>query len=70
MTWLNVTQIIIAVSIIVAILLQPRGMGLGSAFGGEGSLYYTRRGLEKTLFIITIFLIALFIGLALFSLRA
>jgi len=69
MEWLKITQVIVAVLIISAILLQPRGMGLGSAFGGEGSLYYTRRGMEKVLFIVTIVLIVLFVGLVLISLR-
>ncbi|MBI5421295.1 MAG: preprotein translocase subunit SecG [Parcubacteria group bacterium] len=69
MMWLKITQLVVAVMIIAAILLQPRGMGLGSAFGGEGSLYYTRRGLEKVLFIVTIVLIVLFVGLVLTSLR-
>lgn len=69
MEWLKITQVVVALFIIAAILLQPRGMGLGSAFGGEGSLYYTRRGMEKVLFIVTIVLIILFVGLVLTSLR-
>ncbi len=70
MLWLKITQIVVAISIIVAILLQPRGTGLGSAFGGEGALYYTRRGLEKTLFFVTIFLVILFVALVLYGLWA
>ncbi|MBI5153569.1 MAG: preprotein translocase subunit SecG [Parcubacteria group bacterium] len=69
MEWLKIAQVVVAVLIIAAILLQPRGMGLGSAFGGEGSLYYTRRGMEKVLFIVTIVLIVLFVGLVLLSLQ-
>lgn len=43
----NIVQIIIAVLLTVAILLQQRGTGLGGAFGGEGGVYYKKRGLEK-----------------------
>ena len=51
--------------LIVAILLQQKGGGLGAAFGGDGQVYRSRRGIEKSLFIATIILTALFIGVAL-----
>ena len=47
--------IIISIALIVAILLQSKGVGLGGIFGGEGgSMYKTRRGAEKYLFNATI----------------
>lgn len=53
--FLNLIQIVISVTLIVLILLQTKGSGLGSLFGGsESSVYTTRRGLERTLFNITI----------------
>lgn len=55
-----ITQIIIAVLLVGAVLLQQRGTGLGSAFGGEGQLYRSQRGVERMLFIATIFLSILF----------
>ena len=48
---------------IVAILMQNRGSGLGSAFGGEGNVYTTKRGAEKSIFTATIILVILFLGL-------
>lgn len=60
---LNYTQIIIAIFLIIFILLQQRGSGLGSAFGGESNIYLTKRGAEKTIFILTIILAILFLGL-------
>ena len=60
---LNYAQIIIAVLLIIFILLQQRGSGLGSAFGGEGNVYMTKRGAEKTIFILTIILAVLFLAL-------
>lgn len=64
---LNILQIIIAILLIAAILLQNRGSGLGTVFGGEGNIYRTKRGLEKSLFIFTIILSILFLGTALLS---
>lgn len=55
-----ITQLIIAALLIGAILLQQRGAGLGSAFGGEGQFYRTKRGAERILFIATIVLAVLF----------
>lgn len=61
----NIVQIIIAVLLTVAILVQQRGTGLGGAFGGggggEGGVYYKKRGLEKIIFTGTIVLAVLFI---------
>lgn len=48
-------QIASAIIIIILILLQQRGGGLGSVFGGESVVFQTRRGIEKTIFYLTIF---------------
>jgi len=58
-------QIVVSILLIVAILLQQKGGGLGSAFGGDSAVYRSRRGIEKTLFIATIALAVLFISGAL-----
>jgi preprotein translocase subunit SecG len=55
-TSLGVAQIIISIALIAAILLQSKGSGLGSVFGGDGSVFRTRRGAEKGLFQLTIIL--------------
>jgi protein translocase SecG subunit len=60
MNWLKILQIIIPILLIISILLQNRGTGLGSTFGGGGGVYLTKRGLEKKLFIATIVLAILF----------
>ncbi len=44
-----------------AILLQQRGASLGAGFGGSSELYTTRRGLDKNLFEVTIFLAVVFV---------
>ena len=55
-------QIIISVLLVGAILLQARGNGLSSVFGGESTFYHTRRGIEKIVFWATIVLAILFIA--------
>ncbi|NPV67902.1 MAG: preprotein translocase subunit SecG [Anaerolineae bacterium] len=64
-TALQIVQIIISVALIVLIILQAKGSGLGSLFGGEGgAITKTRRGLEKTLFQLTIGLAVAFLTIA------
>jgi len=58
---LQISQIIISILLISFILLQQRGAALGSAFGGTGSNYFKKRGLEKKIFWATIVLATLFI---------
>ncbi len=61
--YIHIALFILSAALIAAILLQSRGGGLGSLFGGEGlagGQYKTRRGLEKTLFQVTIGLSAAF----------
>ena len=66
---LQISSIVISVAMIILILLQVKGGALGSLLGGDagGGIARTRRGLEKTLFRITIFLCIAFLGIALFS---
>jgi preprotein translocase subunit SecG len=68
MNWLTVAQVILAVALIAVILLQQRGTGLGGAFGGEVTAYRSRRGLERTLFRMTILIAVLFVIFSLLNL--
>jgi preprotein translocase subunit SecG len=63
-TILTISQLVISVMLIAAVLLQQRGVGLSATFGGEGNIYRTKRGIEKILFIGTIVLSVLFFGVA------
>ena len=65
MSLLSIIQLISAILLVGAILLQQRGTGMGSAFGGSGASYRTLRGAERTLMIATIVLAVLFFGSAL-----
>lgn len=66
--YLLIAQIIVALLLMVFILFQQRGTALGSAFGGEGGFYATRRGIQKKIFWLTCVFGALFIILALLNL--
>lgn len=58
---LQIATIVSAVLMVIAILLQQRGASLGAGFGGSGELYTARRGLDKSLFEVTIFLAVIFV---------
>jgi protein translocase SecG subunit len=64
---LLIAQAILGIILATLILLQNRGSGLGSAFGGDFGGYYTKRGLEKFLSYATIFAAAAFFILAAFN---
>lgn len=67
-TYLNLALIITSIALIVSVVLQSKGAGLGGLTGSDmGSLATTRRGLEKTLFNITIALSVIFFLLAIAS---
>jgi len=67
-TYLNLAQIVIAIALIVVIMLQTKGAALGSVFGrSDSAVYKTRRGVEKTVFNVTIGLSIVFFVLAMFN---
>lgn len=70
MDLLLIAQMVIAISVGTAILLQARGTGLSSTFGGESTAYRSRRGLERTLFRLTIVLIIVFVIVSLVGARS
>jgi preprotein translocase subunit SecG len=66
--FLSLIQIIISAALIVLILLQTKGSALGSMFGGtDGGVYKTKRGVEKTLFNLTIALSLVFFIVAILN---
>jgi len=68
-TYLYIAQIIVAVSLTAVALLQVKGGGLGGIFGQADTVYRTKRGVEKTLFQLTIALVVIFVILSIVSLR-
>ena len=68
-TALNIIQIVLSVTLILVILFQVRGGGLGGIFGQADTVFRTRRGIEKKLFQITVVLIVIFIIISIVTLR-
>ncbi len=67
-TYLNIAQIVIAVAMTAVIMLQTKGAALGGVFGrSDSAVYKTRRGIEKTVFNVTIGLAIVFFVLAMFN---
>jgi len=64
---LNIIQIILAALLVIFILIQQRGAGMGGIFGGDGGVYRTKRGAEKFIFTGTIILAILFMAITLAS---
>ncbi len=61
----TVIQIVLSILLMVAILLQQKGSGIGVAFGGGSTVYSTKRGIDQFLYRATIVLACLFFGIAL-----
>lgn len=57
----SIFQLIVSISLIVLILLQAKGVGLGKTWGGSGEFYKSRRGVEKIIFSTTVFLGVIFL---------
>jgi preprotein translocase subunit SecG len=66
--YFNIALIVISVGLILSILFQVKGGGLGGIFGQADTVYRTKRGIEKTLFQFTIVLAVLFIAISIISL--
>lgn len=64
-TALLIIQALSAVLLIISILLQNRGSGLSSTFGGDSNVYRTKRGIEKGLLVATVVFAFLFLGASL-----
>ena len=65
--YLNIVQIIISIALIALAVMQSKGSGLGRMFGGDSSIYRTRRGIEKTMFSVTVVLAVVFFLTSLLS---
>lgn len=64
-----VLQIIVAIALTGVILLQAKGTGLGSTFGGQSQMYHSKRGVEKVVFYLTIILSLIFVALSIINFR-
>jgi preprotein translocase subunit SecG len=68
-TYLHIALIITSIALVISVILQSKGAGLGGLTGADtGSVFTARRGIERTLFFITIVLSVLFFTLAILEL--
>lgn len=65
---ISLVQIILGILLILVIIIQQKGTGMGSTFGGDLGFYRTKRGAEKLLFYATIVLAVLFVSFSLIGL--
>ena len=66
--FVNIAILVLSTILVIFILLQSKGGGLSTVFGGEGNVYQTRRGLEKGIFVATAITAVLFVALCVYSL--
>ncbi len=67
--FLHFALMLISITVVVVVLMQVKGTGFGAALGGQDSSFRTRRGIQRSLHRVTIALMVVFIGLALWSAR-
>jgi len=68
-TYFSIAIIIVSAALVLSILFQVKGGGLGGIFGQADTVYRTKRGVEKTLFQITIVLSVLFVIVSVVALK-
>jgi preprotein translocase subunit SecG len=66
-TTFYIAQIVVAVALVTAILFQVKGGGIGGIFGQSDSVFRTKRGIERWLFLGTIVLTVIFVALSMIS---
>lgn len=69
-TNLNIAQIMLSIALVVIVLFQVRGGGLGGIFGQQSGVYRTRRGVERVLFRLTIVFVVVFLVISVLTLRS
>lgn len=68
-TYIQIAQLVLSIVLVLSILLQVRGGGLGGIFGSQETVFRTKRGVEKTLFQFTIVLAVIFIIISIVGVR-
>lgn len=66
----TILSIISAILLILLVILQSKGTGMGTAFGGDMGFYGTKRGAEKMLFYLTIIISVVFLASSIFGILA
>lgn len=67
--YFSVALIVISIALVLAVMFQVKGGGMGGIFGQSSTVFRTKRGIEKTLFQLTIILVILFVVVSMLALR-
>lgn len=67
--YFNIAQIVLSLALVLMVLFQVKGGGLGGIFGQPDTVYRTRRGVEKVMFQLTVVLTILFVITSVLSVR-
>ena len=65
--YLNIAQILVSVTLVALVLIQTRGTGFAAGYAADSSIFRTRRGVERTVFQLTIIVGAVFLMLSIVS---
>jgi preprotein translocase subunit SecG len=68
--FVSIALILVSAVVILLVLLQVKGTGFGAALGGQDSTFRTRRGIQRSLHRLTIGVVAVFLLLSLWAVRA
>ena len=66
-TYLNIAMIIVSVLLIVLVIFGARNSSISNVFGGDSPVYHSRRGVERTMFNVTVWVSVIFFVLAILS---
>ncbi len=69
-TYINIAMIIVSILLIALVMIGARNSQVGNVFGGDSPVYHTRRGVERTLFNVTVWVSIVFFALAILSVLA
>ena len=69
-TYINIAMIIVSILLIALVIIGARNSQVGNVFGGDSPVYHTRRGVERTLFNVTVWVSVVFFALAILSVLA
>ncbi len=69
-TYINIAMIIVSILLIALVIIGARNSQVGNVFGGDSPVYHTRRGVERTLFNVTVWVSVIFFALAILSVLA
>lgn len=66
-TYLSIAMIIVSILLVTLVIVGARNSAVGNVFGGDSPVYHSRRGIERTLFNVTVWVSVIYFVLAILS---